>query len=69
MKSPYYIERKNYSRPFQNIATDMRNASQVIVMPGERTAQMEVEIEILLRLRDVHIHWRPNSRELKMLRG
>lgn len=67
-KTPYYIEQSNETRPFQNIASDMRNASCVVVMPGEQTPQMSVEIELLLRMRDIYIWWRPAKKELKKLR-
>ena len=69
MEKPYYIEPSNKTRSFQSIASDMRNASCVVVMAGERTAQMEVEVELLLKLRDVHIFWRPSEKTLKKLRG
>ena len=69
MRNLYYIDRTNQSRPFQEIAADMRNASCVVVMGGERTGQQKVEIELLLKLRDVHIWWRPSEKTLKKLRG
>ena len=68
MKTPYYIEPSNKTRPFQNIASDMRNASCVVIKRGEMTAQMKVEMDILFKLRDIHIHWRPSDRKLKLLR-
>ena len=60
-KDDYIISQNNRTRPFREVRNDMRNAPQVVVADGEPTAQMKVEIELLMKMKGVFIYWRPEG--------